>query len=49
MADGPFTETIGELRFPEWIEMAGAMPATEPIIQFWAWVGRNALMEAVDG
>jgi hypothetical protein len=39
---GPWDEA-GNLRWPEWIEQAGPMPATEPIWQLWAFVGKRAL------
>lgn len=39
---GPWDED-GNLRLPAWIEQAGPMPATEPVWQLWAVVGREVL------
>jgi hypothetical protein len=42
MTDSPWDKD-GNLRLPEWIEQAGPMPPTWPVMLFWAEVGRQAL------
>ena len=40
--DGPW-DADGNLRLPAWIERAGPMPQTWPVLCFWATVGRETL------